>query len=149
MIVRATISDVKRLTALAIESKSYWGYSNDVLESWTDALTVSEEMISKCQIFKFLVNHTAVGFYVLNPPEKRSIELEMLFVIPSFIGKGIGKQLIQHSFEIAFELKATSITLVADPNAFSFYASKGFYEIDRKESAIPGRLLPVMQKDLI
>jgi hypothetical protein len=38
--------------------------------------------------------------------------------------------------------------VVADPNAVSFYVSKGFHEIDRKESTIPGRFLPVMQKDL-
>ena len=72
----------------------------------------------------------------------------MLFVSPSFIGKGIGSQLIQHSFEKAFELKVTSMIVVADPNAVSFYVSKEFHEIDRKESTIPGRFLPVMQKDV-
>ena len=42
----------------------------------------------------------------------------------------------------------TSMTEVTDPNALSFYAKKGFYEIDRKESTIHGRSLPVMQKDV-
>tara|TARA_B110001454_G_scaffold58997_1_gene57727 strand:- start:69 stop:191 length:123 start_codon:yes stop_codon:yes gene_type:complete len=40
------------------------------------------------------------------------------------------------------------MTLLADPNAVPFYDKKGFYEVDKKESSIPGRFLPVLQKYL-
>ena len=40
------------------------------------------------------------------------------------------------------------MTLLADPNAFPFYMSQGFIIIDQKESSIPNRFLPIMQKDL-
>jgi hypothetical protein len=40
------------------------------------------------------------------------------------------------------------MTIVADPIAISFYASKGFYEIASKESAISSHFLLVMRKDL-
>jgi len=59
-------------------------------------------------------------FYFLNPPKEKSIELEMLFVLPKFIGKGIGKKLLQHALEKGVKLKATSMTLLADPNAYAF-----------------------------
>ena len=148
MIVSADISDANKLTKIALISKAYWGYSNDLIESWRGDLTVTSTMISESQIFKFLVDDETAGFYFLNPPKGKSIELEMLFVLPAFIGKGVGKQLLQHSFRKAVELKATSMTLLADPNAVPFYKSQGFYEIDKKESSIAGRFLPVMQKDL-
>ena len=148
MIVKATISDVRQLTEIALKSKSFWGYSNELLESWRNDLTVTSKMISKCTVFKFLVDDQITGFYILNPSKEKSIELEMLFVLPAFIGKGIGKQLLQHSFEKALKLKVNSMTLLADPNAITFYESRGFYEIDKKESSIPDRFLSVLQKDL-
>ncbi|KGL58825.1 GNAT family N-acetyltransferase [Polaribacter sp. Hel1_85] len=148
MIVPAIFSDAKQLTEIALKSKAFWGYSNDLIESWRNDLTVTSAMISNCGIFKFLVNNEIVGFYVLNSPKEKTIELEMLFMLPQFIGKGIGKQLLQHLFEKALKLNVYSMTLLADPNAVPFYKSKGFYQIDRKESSISGRFLPIMQKDL-
>ena len=148
MIVSADISDAIKLTEVALTSKAFWGYSNDLIESWRGDLTVTSTMISESHIFKFIVEDETAGFYFLNPPEGKSIELEMLFVLPTFIGKGIGKQLLHHACKMAKRLKATSMTLLADPNAVPFYEHKGFYEIDKKESSIAGRFLPVMQKDL-
>ncbi|ARV15328.1 GNAT family N-acetyltransferase [Polaribacter sp. SA4-12] len=148
MIVRVDESDAQELTEIALKSKSFWGYSNELLESWRNNLTVTSAMISNCAIFKFLVDDRITGFYILNPPKKKSIELEMLFVLPEFIDKGIGKQLLLHSFDKALKLNVNSMTLLADPNAVPFYKSRGFYEIDKKESAILGRFLPVLKKDL-
>ncbi|WP_299049836.1 GNAT family N-acetyltransferase [uncultured Polaribacter sp.] len=148
MISVAKIKDANKLTEIALKSKVYWGYSNHLIESWQEDLTITSVMISESYIFKFLVDDTIVGFYFLNPLIEKSIELEMLFVLPAFIGKGIGKQLLIHAFQKARTLKASTMTLLADPNAVPFYNSQGFYTIDNKESSIIGRFLPVMQKDL-
>ena len=99
-------------------------------------------------VYKFISDDKIIGFYILNQPEEQSIELEFLFVLPDFIGKGIGNELIQHAFEKAKEMDCKQVTLLADPNAVSFYGSKGFTVIDKKESSIAGRFLPLMQKDL-
>ena len=72
----------------------------------------------------------------------------MLFVLPQFIGKGIGKQLLYDSFKQAKLKEANRITLLADPNAVPFYIKHGFIIVDKKESSIPNRFLPVMKKDL-
>jgi N-acetylglutamate synthase-like GNAT family acetyltransferase len=148
MIVIANIFDSKILTQIALKSKSFWGYSDELIESWTQELMVSESIIQEMIVFKFIINDKIVGFYVLNQPKEQSIELEFLFVLPDFIGKGIGGQLINHAFKKAKELDSKQVVLFADPNAVSFYESKGFTIIDKKESAIFGRFLPLMQKDL-
>ena len=36
MIVEATALDAKLLTSIAIESKSFWGYSTELLNSWKE-----------------------------------------------------------------------------------------------------------------
>ena len=148
MIVTVDVSDAFILTEIALKSKSFWGYSNELIESWRNDLTVTSTMISNSYTFKFLVDDCIVGFYLLNRPKEKSVQLEMLFVLPEFIGRGIGKKLLQHSFETALKQNVNSMILLADPNAEPFYKSRGFYEIDRKESTIVGRFLPVLQKDL-
>lgn len=148
MIIPTDISDVDLLTEIALKSKAFWGYSDELVESWRDDLTVTSNMISESYIFKYMTDDAIAGFYFLNPPIENKIELEMLFVLPKFIGKGIGKKLLKHAFNKAKDLNATSMTLLADPNAVPFYKSKGFTIIDKKESTIAGRFLSVMQKDL-
>ena len=148
MIVKAHISDAKVLSEIAMISKGYWGYTKEQLDSWIADLTISEQMISKMIVYKFIAINEIVGFYILNQPKEHSIELEFLFVHPKFIGKGIGNSLIQHAFEKAKFLNCKRITVLSDPNAASFYKAKGFYEIDKKESSISGRFLPILQKDV-
>ncbi len=148
MIIKATIQDSELLTNIALNSKAHWGYSNELIESWRNDLTVSSKMIEEMIVFKITINNHIAGFYVLNPPKENSIELEMLFILPEFIGQGIGKKLLEHSIKKSKELKTNSMTLLADPNAVPFYKSQGFVIIDKKESSIPNRFLPIMQKDL-
>ena len=148
MIDIAVVSDAKTLTVIALKSKSYWGYSEEQLNSWKHDLTVSEKMIQEMIVYKFISDAKIVGFYILNQPKEKRIELEFLFVLPSFIGKGIGNQLVQHAFEKAKSLKCNQVILLADPHAVPFYESKGFVLIGKKESSIAGRFLPLMQKKL-
>jgi N-acetylglutamate synthase-like GNAT family acetyltransferase len=152
MIVQAIISDAEELTEIALKSKAYWGYADIQIESWREDLTVSKEMVEEMYVYKFLYAETSeekiAGFYILNQPKNKTIELEFLFVNPTFIGKGIGKQLLEHSFFKMKELGAKSMILLADPNAVPFYSSQGFYKVDEKESTISGRFLPILKRDL-
>ena len=105
-------------------------------------------MIKEIIVYKFLIDNKVAGFYILNRPKKQAIELEMLFVLPQFIGKGIGKKLLFHASDKAQKLECTTLSLLADPNAKSFYESQGFRVIDKKESSISNRFLPIMIKNL-
>ena len=148
MIQIATIKDTDLLTNIALLSKAHWGYSNELIDSWRGDLTVTSKMIEDVFVYKFVQNDKIAGYYILNQPIENNIELEMLFILPEFIGKGIGKKLLLHAFTKALNLNANELTLLADPNAVAFYESQGFIIIDKKESIIPNRFLPIMQKDL-
>ena len=148
MIVKATALDAQLLTSIAIESKSFWGYSSELLRSWKADLTVTKTMIKNLHCFKVLNHEETVGFYILNKPKNKNVELEFLFVKPNFIGKGFGNQLLQHAISKSIALNVKTITLLADPNAESFYKSKGFVIVDQKESSVNDRFLPVMKLDL-
>ena len=152
MITKATIEDIATLTKIALESKAYWGYSNDLIENWKEDLTVTSMMVEEMEVFKFIETetNTIAGFYILNTQkvENKNIELEFLFIHPNFIGRGIGKQLLHHAFFVGKKLGNKSMTLLADPNAASFYKSQGFTVIHKKESSIKGRFLPIMKVEL-
>ena len=148
MIQIASTKDIELLTNIALLSKAYWGYPNELIESWRSDLTVTPKMIEDAFVYKFVQNNKIAGFYILNQPIKNNIELKMLFILPEFIGKGIGKRLLLHAFEKARKLNINKLTLLADPNAVDFYKSQGFIIIDKKESTIPNRFLPIMQADL-
>ena len=63
-------------------------------------------MINELFVYQFMFDDTTVGFYMLNPPKEKAIELEMLFVLPDFIGKGIGKQLLVHAVQKAKKIRS-------------------------------------------
>lgn len=147
MIIAAEKSDAELLTKIALISKGFWGYSDKLIQGWRNDLTVSPEMISSMNVFKFIdIKKVTAGFYILNQPEETSIELEFLFILPRYIGKGTGKELIHHAFEIAKNFNCKSMNVLADPYAEYFYKSQGFITINKKESSVKGRFLPVMTK---
>jgi N-acetylglutamate synthase-like GNAT family acetyltransferase len=147
MILRkANTEEYKILTDLAINSKSFWGYSKEFIQSCRDELSYSVEDIKNPNIH-FVVaelENRIVGFYALVPLEIDKLELEALFVDPYYIGKGIGKALINNAKIIASEKGVKSIIIQGDPNAENFYLSIGCEKIGEKESgSIPGRYLPL------
>ena len=147
MIVRATVDDLSRLTEIAIESKAHWNYTSEQINSWREDLTVSEDRFEVWEVYKFLVDDDIAGFYCLNLHKGEDTScLEFLFVLPKFIGKAIGSQLLEHAFRLSIDHSKFYMNVLSDPNAASFYAKYGFVEISREESSIPGRFLPVMEK---
>ena len=148
MIVNAVSSDADTLTKIALESKAIWGYTAAQIESWTEELTVSQKMVEEMIVFKFLQNEMITGFCILNKPIEDKVELEFLFVLPEFLGKGIGKKLLHHSFKESKNRNCKEMTLLADPFAEVFYESQGFKTIGQKESNVFNRFLPVMHRYL-
>jgi len=142
MIVPATPSDAKVLTEIALESKAYWGYTKEQIESWTEDLTILPETFDSWRGSKFMIDEEIAGFYLLNRVNARTCNLEFLFVKPKFIGKKIGKQLIEHVIVSCRTNSCEVLNVLSDPNAESFYAKHGFKTMCQTESSIPGRFLP-------
>jgi GNAT superfamily N-acetyltransferase len=87
-----------------------------------------------------------VGFCGLIPMDHETVELYDLFVEPSHIGKGYGKQLWDYAVGRARESGFRKLVLTADPNAESFYTRQGAVRTGEKPSAVrTDRMLPVME----
>jgi GNAT superfamily N-acetyltransferase len=145
---QAKPNEAKFLTELAMKSKAYWGYSLEFMQNCCDELTISEEKILDPLFHYFIAefNNEILGFYAIEIINGFKVELEALFVYPEYIGKGIGKSLINHAKNLTKGLGAKTMLIQGEPNAVGFYQSIGAKKIGQKESgSIPGRFLPIFE----
>jgi GNAT superfamily N-acetyltransferase len=70
------------------------------------------------------------------------LRLEHLWVLPDWMGQGIGRALFRHAAERAAARGALSLTIEADPNAEPFYLPHGCSserrDRDRRRGTPPG-----------
>ena len=80
-----------------------------------------------------------------------SLWLDNLWVLPEFMGQGIGQQLFQHALERSRERGESVLKIEADPNAKSFYEKMGARQIGEHHGEVDGhaRVLPVMEINLL
>jgi len=149
MIVNANVSDAKLLTEIAIQSKAFWGYSEELIESWREDLTITPKMFDEWNLYKYLVDDEIAGFCILNRANIRTSYLEFLFVAPKFIKKGIGTKLLNHAKEYCIGGSSAILNVLSDPHAEAFYAKHGFKIIAERESSVPGRFLPEMEFEIV
>lgn len=143
--------EARLLSDLALNSKAHWNYSAEFLARVRDELSYRSEQIDSPGM-RFVVAEiegAAVGFYALQLLPGAEVELDALFVEPRFIGKGVGRTLIEHAKLVAIQLGATRMIIQGDPNAERFYIAAGGVLIGTRESgSIPGRMLPTFAIDL-
>ncbi len=149
MIVNATISDAKLLTEIALKSKAIWGYSDELIESWREDLTVTPKMFKEWNVCNYIVDSEIAGFYILNRANIRTSFLEFLFVSPKFINQGIGTQLLNHAIDYCIKGSSAILNVLSDPNAKAFYEKHGFKVIAERESSVSGRFLPEMEFEIL
>jgi GNAT superfamily N-acetyltransferase len=143
--------EARLLGELALKSKAHWDYSAEFLAQVRDELSYRSEQIDSPDM-RFVVaeiDGAAVGFYALKLLPAKEVELDSLFVEPSFIGQGVGRILIEHAKLAAVQLGATRMIIQGDPNAERFYVAAGGVLTGTRESAsIAGRMLPTFAIDL-
>ena len=131
------------LSNLALRSKAYWGYSQEFIDACRRELSYSEEDIQNNHFFVAEIDNSILGFYGLRRISGIEMELEALFIEPSYIHQGYGRKLIEHSKITASKLGSKIIIIQGDPNAKDFYLKIGAKLTGERESAsIPGRNLP-------
>ncbi len=141
---QALPSEVEYLSELAFRSKSYWGYSDRFMQACLAELTVDACYIENNPTFVIEVAGDTIGFYSLEHISAAEVELGFLFVDPTFIGKGYGRELIMHVQEEARHLGYSKMIIEGDPNAERFYHSAGGVVVGaRKSASIPNRELPI------
>lgn len=136
----------EELTALALRSKAYWGYSPEFIEACRAELSVSPEKIAS-ELLHYVVAECdlrILGFYAIEQRSEHEFELEALFVDPPHIGTGLGKALMHHAKQKVLALGGKSLMIQGDPNAERFYRAVGGERIGERASAsIAGRSLPL------
>ena len=148
-IVRAEPKDADALTEIAYAAKRHWGYPERWIESWRDMLTIRAEFIAANVAWCAMQDECIVGFYLLTI-ENDGLHLDHLWIVPSAMGRGIGRALFEHAVEQARELGHRSLKIESDPNAEGFYARMGARRVGEAVTEIEGqrRELPVLLYEL-
>ena len=146
IISRATSDHADRLTEIAISAKRYWNYPEHWIQHWIPSLTISTEYISNNEIWMAVLNETPVGFYSLKK-EGEDLYLDNLWILPEYMGQGIGKALFEHALERCKIYNTSILKIDADPNAQTFYERMGAKKVSENHSLLFGqdRALPLME----
>ncbi len=148
---KAKATEAGLLTELTVNSKAYWGYSEEFMAACIDELVVPKEKLENPNFCYMVaeVNGELLGYYGLEPLSKVKIELSALFVKSTNIGSGIGKALLAHAMNVALDMGGTNLVLQSDPNAEGFYIANGWLLTGKQESlSFPGRYLPTFSMSL-
>lgn len=130
--------DAEALTALAFEAKRHWGYADEAMASWREALRVKPEQLAAGRAFVAELEGGIAGFSLLSGSASRPA-LEHLFVAPRCMRRGVGRVLLAHALEAASRMGASTVSVDADPNAESFYLAHGATRMGEVPAPIQGQ----------
>ena len=142
-VFRAGERDAEALTRISFAAKRHWGYPERWIEQWSESLTIPPDVVRRNEVYAAVVEGEMVGFYAL-VGEGREIGLEHLWVLPEFIGTGVGRALFDHAVRRAVSMNAEVLSIESDPNAEGFYRRMGArrvgeisYPLDGQKRALP------------
>src|SRR5215510_2543775 len=139
MIRPASTTEAATLSQIALDAKRYWGYPEHWIKHWEADLTISPEFITDNQVFVAESEGQIRGFYALILSGEKA-ELEHMWVMPQYIGTGVGKELFLDAMERAAAMSVQEVEILADPNAAGFYERMGATRIGETESSIDGEV---------
>ena len=145
----AVPEDAETLSQIALKAKAHWGYPENLMQVWMPTLTFDSEYFIENESWVAVVDNRPVAFYTLQD-KAGTAWIENLWVLPNYIGKGVGRRLFLHTLSRARELGYKTLQLEADPNAAGFYEKMGMTKIGERHSEADGqpRVLPLMEIDL-
>ena len=99
--------------------------------------TLQEQVQTGYLYFLAKLDGVAVGFLGLEPnfPDENQLRIHKIYVKPSLHKKGIGRALLNHTIDIAFDLDQTSLHLNVNKynDAVGFYKYVGFKTIKEED----------------
>ncbi len=137
------------LSQIAIAAKGHWNYPQHWMELWRPQLTFAIEYFEQYESWLAEAEGMPIAFYTLQDRDAIAW-LDNLFVMPTYIGKGVGKQLFLHAVEVARGRGYKILQLEAEPNAIGFYEKMGMHRIGEHQYELDGqpRILPIMEMSL-
>jgi len=148
-ILPATPDDADALTRIAFAAKRYWGYPESWIQHWRDSLTITPEFVGNNAVYAAVSGGAPCAFYALTSAGGE-LELEHLWVLPGWIGSGVGRLLFEHAVREAARQGATAVAIEADPNAEGFYLRMGARRVGENVYEIVGRerKLPLLSLEI-
>jgi GNAT superfamily N-acetyltransferase len=149
LIISAQPEHAADLTRITISAKRHWGYPESWMQHWLPSLTITAGYIETHETWMLLVEGLPVGYYSFSQSED-AWWLDNLWVLPEYMGRGLGKALFQHALERCGTLGIFKLNIEADPNAQSFYEKMGARKVHEHHSELDGtpRILPIMEINL-
>jgi len=144
-IERALLEDLEVLNEISFTAKAFWNYPKEWLDLWKDDMKLTFDDITQQHVYKLIQDHNIIGFCAIFESADH-YEIEHLWILPSAIGKGYGRYLMDYCLKEVIK-KDKPVLVVADPNAEGFYQKQGFKTYAQKESLPKGRFLPLMRKN--
>ena len=138
------------ITALAIRSKRYWGYSDEFMAAVDDELTFRQtDLDDKRTVVEVLESDGRIVGALRMRRRTELAYLEDLWIDPEAIGHGYGRVGFERACQIGREWGKGVMELEADPNAEAFYLHIGCQRVGMSPAtSVPGRALPVMRYSL-
>ena len=151
----ATINDDEALTKISFASKRHWKYPEEYLEIWRDELTITPLYIINNILYVAEEDGQALGYFSLVEVTEnfwsgkvlvnKGFWLDHLFILPQYIGQGIGTKLISVLKEKCKEMKIDKVSIFADPNAKGFYDKIKAHYLGEVPSSIEGRTVSLYE----
>ena len=134
------------LSHIAFSAKAHWGYPHRWMETWKPQLTFSPKYFEENESWTAEIDGIPIAFYTLLEKKDRSW-IENLWVLPDYMGMGIGKALFLHALSRSRQKGHLILQLESDPNAVVFYEKMGMVKIGESNYPIEDqqRILPVME----
>ena len=143
------MEDADALTEIAFAAKRRWRYPENWLWQWQEALTITPGYVIKNPTLVATIDNEIVGFGAVQI-EAGTAVLDHLWVLPQFMGRGVGRALFQYAEEIARASGAVRMRIVGDPHAEQFYSRMGATVYGREPASMDGeaRFRPLLEKSL-
>lgn len=133
--------EAERLSEIACRSKAYWGYSPEQITAWRpDFLTLTADYITRHSPVVAEDDDCGVVAFAALERGAQGAVLEHLWVLPGFMGRGIGSYLFRRIAQGASEFTFTS-----DPQADGFYLKLGARIIGAVDSEHQGQTLSLFR----
>ena len=130
--IAGEIDRLREVRNLSAEVGCRFIYSPEQLTAWLSRPLPQKmcELLSKGYVLVAEEQREIVGYGAIDPANN---EVETVFVIPSFAGKGVGSALLGALESLALEFNLTTLQLSASLNAVSFYRRAGYVSFARGE----------------
>lgn len=148
-IVRAASQHANDLTQISISAKRHWEYPEAWIQLWLPSMRITAAYIEEHETWIMMQETQPLAYYSFNENEE-GFWLDNLWVLPEYMGQGIGKSLFEHALERCRAMGISTLKIEADPNAQSFYERMGAHKVGGHITEIQGepRVLPVMEINL-